>query len=126
LTRLRKVSIAGSQITLGGVVQLFTSEQKRPLTEALVALDAAVVDEIGNVIAINVAGTSFGDAEMKQLQDVATLKELHLTATSVTDAGMAQLTRLTNLERLFIAKCPVSDAGLAHVKGLTHLQVLNV
>lgn len=126
LIRLNRLSFNGTSITLADVVRLFVQEQNRPLTDALVALGLATRDALGNIVAIDVAGTSFGDAELKHLGPIDTLRELHLAATRVTDAGMAHVGRLANLERLYLAKCDVSDAGLAHVAGLRRLRAINL
>jgi hypothetical protein len=126
LVRLNRISFNGTSITLADVVRLFVQEQGRPLTAALVALGLATRDADGNIVAINVAGTEFGDAELQHLGPIASLRELHLAATRVTDAGMSHIGKLANLERLYLAKCEVSDAGLAHIASLRQLRAINL
>ncbi|MEX2286423.1 MAG: DUF1501 domain-containing protein [Planctomycetaceae bacterium] len=126
LVRLNRLSFNGTSISLTDVVRLFVREQGRTLTDALLALGLGRLDPRGNIVAIDVAGTEFGDAELQHLGSVTTLKELHLAATRVTDAGMVFVGQLSNLERLYLAKCDVGDAGLAHVAKLTRLQAINL
>ena len=126
LARLNRICFNGTSITLSDVVRLFVEKQDRPLTAALVALGLATRDAGGDIVAINVAGTEFGDAELQHLGQLDTLRELHLAATRVTDAGMQHVGKLANLERLYLAKCEVSDTGLAHVSSLQRLRALNL
>ncbi len=126
LVRLNRLSFNGTSISLADVVRLFVQEQGRSLTEALIALGLASRDAHGNIVAIDVAGTEFGDAELRHLEPLDTLRELHLAATRVTDAGMAHVAQLENLQRLYLAKCDVSDAGLAHVAKLKQLRAINL
>ena len=126
LVRLTRLSFNGTSISLADVVRFFVQEQRRSLTEALVAVGLATRDAQGNVVSIDVAGTEFGDAELQHLEPLDTLQELHLAATRVTDAGMEYVGQLANLERLYLAKCNVSDAGLAHVTKLKRLRAINL
>ncbi len=126
LGRLTRISFNGTSISLSDVVRLFVQEQGRTLTDALMAMGLIRVDAQGNIRAINVAGTLFGDDELQQLGSLPSLQELHLAATQVSDVGMKQVGLQQNLERLFLAKCDVTDAGLAHVAKLTRLQTLNL
>jgi hypothetical protein len=126
LVRLTRLAFNGTSISLADVVRLMVQEQGRPLTDALVALDLATRDAQGKVVAINVAGTTFGDTEMSYLGPLDTLRQLHLAATRITDVGMARVVELANLERLYLAKCSVSDEGLAHVAKLKRLQSINL
>ncbi|MDA1052157.1 MAG: DUF1501 domain-containing protein [Planctomycetota bacterium] len=126
LVRLRRLAFNGTSVSLGGVVRLFVHDQRRPLVEALSAMGLTSFDEQGNVVAINVAGTSFGDEELQHLGPLTTLRELHLAATRVTDRGMAHVGELANLERVYLAKCEVSDAGLAHLARLIRLRAINL
>jgi antitoxin (DNA-binding transcriptional repressor) of toxin-antitoxin stability system len=126
LARLRRLAFNGTSVSLGGVVRLFVHDQRRPLVEALSAMGLTSFDDQGSVVAINVAGMSFGDEELQHLGPLTTLRELHLAATRVTDQGMAHVGDLANLERLYLAKCEVSDAGLAHVARLIRLRAINL
>jgi hypothetical protein len=126
LTRLRQLSFNGTPITLADISRLFVQQQGRPLTDALLAMGLAVADDEGNLIAVNVAGTSFGDEQLKQLQSAETLKELQIAATQVTDAGMEEVARFPSLQRLFLAKCDVGDSAMQHVSRLNKLESLNI
>ncbi|HIA20023.1 MAG TPA: DUF1501 domain-containing protein, partial [Planctomycetaceae bacterium] len=126
LTRLRRLAFNGTPISLPDVGRLFIQQQGRPLTDALLAMGLADTDDNGNVVAVNVAGTSFGDEQLKQLGSEETLKELHIAATQVTDAGMEEVTRFSSLQRLFLAKCDVGDRAMQHVSRLEKLESLNI
>ncbi len=126
LTRLKRFFFNGTTVTLSGVVRLFVQHQRRSLGDALHALGLARFDDRGDVVAIDVAATSFGDAEMQYLGQLPAVQELHLAATRVTDIGMAHVRKMLRLERLYLAKCAVTDAGLAHVAGLSRLQAINI
>ena len=126
LRRLARLEIQGSQISLAGVVSLFVQHQGRTLVEALRALGLARVDADGRLLAIDVAGTTFGDDELRRLGSQPTLRELHLAATQVSDAGLEAVGAQPGLERLFLAKCPVTDEGLRHLAGCVRLAQLNL
>ncbi|GDY10073.1 hypothetical protein LBMAG52_35590 [Planctomycetia bacterium] len=126
LVRLRRLSFNGTSISLGGVVRLFVHDQGRSLVDALSAMGLVTFDAGGRPMAIDVAGTSFGDDELQHLAPLTSLRELHLAATRVTDRGMPHVAQLTNLERLFLAKCDVGDSGLSHVANLSRLRAINL
>lgn len=126
LRQLNRLAFSGTSISLLDVVRLFTEEQGRPLTDALMATGLVRLDAQGEIEAIDVAGTLIGDSELLQLGPIPSLRELHLATTQVTDAGMEQIGQQSNLERLFLAKCDISDAGLTHVARLTRLRTLNL
>lgn len=126
LRRLRRLAIQGTGITLSGVVGLFVQLQQRSLIDALSALDLVRYDDRGRAIAIDVAGTSFGDEELRHLGAAPDLQELHLAATRVTDRGLAALEKLESLERLFLAKCDITDVGLMSVARHPRLKSLNL
>jgi hypothetical protein len=126
LRRLARLEIQGSQISLAGVVSLFVQHQGRTLVEALRALGLARMDADGRLLAIDVAGTTFGDDELRRLGSQPTLRELHLAATQVSDAGLEAVGAQPGLERLFLAKCPVTDEGLRHLAGCVRLAQLNL
>jgi len=126
LRHLRRIAINGTGISLAGVVTLFVEHQQRSLLDALAALHLVTFNEQATRLAINVAGTLFGDAELKHLGAVPGLRELHLAATRVTDQGLEALGSLDNLERLFLAKCDITDAGLKSVARFSRLQTLNL
>lgn len=126
LPRIRRLAFNGTAISLSGVIRLFVHDQRRTLVEALAAMGLTALDDEGNVVAIHVAGTAFGDEELQHLGALSTLRELHLAATRVTDRGMPYVAQLGNLERLYLAKCDVSDAGLANIAHLTRLRAINL
>lgn len=126
LRHLRRIAINGTGISLAGVVTLFVEHQQRSLLDALAALHLVKFDEQATPLAIDVAGTLFGDAELKHLGAVPGLRELHLAATRVTDQGLEALGSLENLERLFLAKCDITDAGLKSISRFSRLHTLNL
>jgi Leucine-rich repeat (LRR) protein len=126
LRNLRRLAINGTGISIGGIVELFVSHQQRTLIDALAALHLVTFDEHHSPVAIDVAGTSFSDAELRHLNAVPSLRELHLAATRVTDQGLTATGSLDNLERLFLAKCDITDAGLASISRFPRLQALNL
>lgn len=126
LARLKQFCFNGTTVSLSGVVRLFVHDQQRTLADALAAMGLARFNDQGNIVAIDVAETSFGDEEMEYLEQLPTLHELHLAATSVTDAGMVHVRKLPQLEELYLAKCAVGDAGLANVAMLSRLRAINL
>jgi hypothetical protein len=126
LRRLTRLEIQGSGISLPGVVSLFVEQQGRTLVEALRALGLAQGDAEGRLLAVDVAGTTFGDAELRRLGSQPVLRELHLAATQVTDAGLEALGSQPALERLFLAKCAITDEGLRHLGRCPRLATLNL
>lgn len=126
LTRLKSLSFNGTSVTLPGVVRLFVEGQQRTLGDALGAMGLIRIDNQGNVVAVNVAATAFGDEQMQYLKQLPKLRELHIAATNVTDAGMAHVRTLTHLEELYLPKCAVGDSGLAHIVGLSRLRSINI
>jgi len=126
MSRLRRLEIQGTAITLGGVVRLFVERQGRSLLDALTALRLTRCNDRQEVVAIDVAGTSFGDQELRHLDNRGPLTELHLAGTQVTDAGMKYLASHTQLEMLFLAKCAVGDEGVKELAGMRQLRVLNL
>ena len=126
LTQLKRFSFNGTTVTLPGVVRLFVQDQGRTLVDALGAMGLVRFDDQGDVVAINVAATSFGDEEIRYLEPLPKLRELHLAATGVTDAGMVHVSKLSQLQELYLAKCAVTDTGLSHIAGLSRLQAINI
>ncbi len=126
LRQLRRIAINGTGVSLAGVVNLFVQHQQRTLIDALAALDLVRFDDQQQAVAVDVAGTSFGDEELRHLGAAPSLRELHLAATRVTDQGLAAMGTLENLEHLFLAKCAVTDVGLKSVARYPRLQALNL
>jgi hypothetical protein len=126
LAHLRRLECNGTSISLAGIVRLFVAGQERSLVDALAALGLVHFDPLGQAIAMDVAGTSLGDEELKHLGSPPGLRELHLADTRITDGGLASLRGLPALERLFLTKCNVTDAGLAQLARFSRLQSLNL
>ena len=126
LRRLRRIAINGTGVSLAGVVSLFVQHQQRTLIEALAALELVRFDDQQQAVVVDVAGTSFGDEELRHLGTVPSLRELHLAATRVTDQGLAALGSLENLEHLFLAKCAITDVGLKSVARFPRLRAINL
>ena len=124
--QLKRLAFNGTAVSLSGVVRLFVEYQKRTLGEALAAMNLSRFDESGDTVAIDVAGSTFGDVEMRYLKHLPVLRELHLAATAVTDYGMPFVRQLPKLEELYLAKCAITDAGLAHVAELGQLRAINL
>lgn len=126
LRQLRRIAINGTGVSLAGVVRLFVQDQQRTLIDALAALDLVRFDDQQQAVVVDVAGTSFGDEELRHLGSVQSLRELHLAATRVTDQGLAALGTLENLEHLFLAKCTITDAGLKSLARYPRLRAINL
>jgi N-acyl-D-amino-acid deacylase len=104
----------------------------------------------GKVVTVDLAGSSFTDAQVAHLQglkDVATLRlastevgdaaitvitslpslrSLDLSYTLVTPKGIAQLSKLPQLETVGLAGLPVDDASLAILGAMKNLRGLNL
>ncbi len=126
LRQLRRIAINGTDVSLAGVVRLFVQHQQRTLIDALAALDLVRFDDQQQAVVVDVAGTSFGDDELRHLGTVQSLRELHLAATRVTDQGLAAMGTLENLEHLFLAKCSITDAGLKSLARYPRLRAINL
>ena len=126
LTRLKRIAFNGTGMTLPGVIRLFVEFQQRSIGDALTAMGLATRDNQGQVAAVNVAGTSFGDQEMQYIPQLSELKELHIVATRVTDAGMPHVRKLRKLEQLYLARCDIGDTGLSSISGLRKLRTINI
>ena len=126
LRQLRRIAINGTGVSLAGVVSLFVQHQQRTLIDALAALDLVRFDDQQQAVAVDVAGTSFGDEELRHLAATPSLRELHLAATRVTDQGLAAMGTLENLESLFLAKCAITDVGLKSVARHSRLRAINL
>ncbi len=102
------------------------------------------------LIGLHAEHTSIGDADLRSLIGMASLRYLDLTGTRVTDAGLVHLLGCRDLETLvlwdtaitdgglaLIARFPmlchlglgntsVTDAGLLHLGGLRHLRLVQL
>ena len=64
------------------------------------------------------------DAGLKELDQLAELRELFLIGTQVTDAGLKDLANMKQLRSLALGRTQVTDAGLEPIKGMTQLRDL--
>jgi serine/threonine protein kinase/formylglycine-generating enzyme required for sulfatase activity len=69
-------------------------------------------------------GSSFADADLERLANLADPENLQLSQTGVTDDGLRPLSRL-KLKQLLLVRMPISDRGLIHLKDL-HLDALSL
>ncbi len=74
-----------------------------------------------------IAGTDFGDAELRKLAAVGEdLVWLDLSRTGVTDAGLKVVAEMPNLERLDLRGTAVGDEGVRTLAGLPKLETLGL
>lgn len=66
------------------------------------------------------------DADLKPLEELTTITELHLSSDKLTDAGLEHLKNLSHLESLGLVNGTFTDAGIEHLKDLTNLRVLYI
>jgi hypothetical protein len=105
MTRLRTLSLAGTQITDRGMTSLAN------LTE-LEYLD--------------LSGTDIGDAGLEQIRGLTKLKSLWLDGTQVSDEGLACLAGMNNLSELDLSHTRVRGPGLRHLAAMNELTDLNL
>jgi uncharacterized membrane protein/mono/diheme cytochrome c family protein/YHS domain-containing protein len=75
----------------------------------------------------SLAGTNFGNAELKKLASLGlNLRWLDLAGTGVNDDGLAQLAAMPNLTRLHLERTAISDRSLTQLSGLHQLEYLNL
>jgi YHS domain-containing protein len=75
----------------------------------------------------SIAGTNFGDAELKKLAALgANLRWLDVAGTAISDTGLAQFETMPNLTRLHLERTHLTDASLAQVASLNNLEYLNL
>ncbi len=75
----------------------------------------------------SLAGTNFGDAQLKRLEEIgANLRRMDLAGTAVGDAGLAGMGAFRNLEVLHLPRTRVTDEGLKALSPLSQLQSLNL
>lgn len=74
-----------------------------------------------------IAGPSFGDAELRKLEEVgADLVWLDLSRTAVTAAGLRALATMPNLQRLDLRDTSVGDDAVPALAGLRSLETLGL
>lgn len=76
----------------------------------------------------HVNGGSFGlgDAAMKAVSKIRTLRDLSVKESGVTDDGVRALEGMTQLTALTLSGNGVTDAGMKYLAGLTNLQQLDL
>ena len=114
---------------------------------SLAPLRALVPD---GLVGLHAAGTPVGDADLRNLQGMRSLRLLDLTGTrvgdaglvhllacselevvslwdtAITDDGLALLGRLPNLRQLGLGNTAITDAGLRHLASLRRLRLVQL
>ena len=85
----------------------------------------AGINEIGEVIWVNLAGTNVTDDGLKHLAGLP-IQKLHLERTRIGDDGLSHLKSFKELTYLNVYDTKVTDAGLEHLKDLKQLKKLFV
>ncbi|WP_010585488.1 leucine-rich repeat domain-containing protein [Schlesneria paludicola] len=75
---------------------------------------------------INVVLSQVTDDGLKELESMDRLESLALSSTKITDAGLRHLLRLKKLSRLQLAQTAVSDEGLKTISSLHSLSLLDL
>jgi internalin A len=78
------------------------------------------------VVRVYLTGSSVGDASLKGLTKLVSLRTLGLTDTGVTDGGLKDLADLSNLEELNLGFTKVTDAGLKDLAKFKKLRTLSL
>lgn len=107
-----------------------TADQQSTHANSLVNLPGAksVRDRMGNVVQLDLRACQFGDAEMRSLQTLDSLKVLKLSGKdgncTVTDDGLEPISGLAHLKVLALDLLPISATGMEHLSDLNQLQEL--
>ncbi len=88
--------------------------------------DLGQLQGLASLRTLNLSGTKISDAALGSVSTLTGLQTLYLNDTAVTDAGLQQLQSLTNLKELGLYRTRVTDVGLTYLKGLTNLQSLTL
>ncbi|MEX1041951.1 MAG: hypothetical protein WDZ51_15025 [Pirellulaceae bacterium] len=95
------------------------------LSDQTIGDDAlALVRKIRGVVEVNVQGTEVGDAGVKHLVGLPTIRRLNLAKTKVTDEALPYLAVHEELTYLNLYGTQVSDAGIASLASLPNLAKL--
>jgi hypothetical protein len=71
-------------------------------------------------------GCSVGDAHLKELKELRSLRYLSLKHSLITNAGLAELRKVPKLWFLDLSDTAITDDGLRRLEGLKELQVLRL
>jgi Leucine-rich repeat (LRR) protein len=107
-----------SRISLAGV--------KKPLGDLCFKLALLTDPEWDALQGFDLAGSSFGDNDLKSLNALTRLTELSLSGTQVSDAGLPSLDGWTGLQRLVLDGLPITGIGLAPLTDLPRLTDLSL
>lgn len=112
---------------------VFLHDQYALQTRCDVTIDAPAADEalavlpdLPCVTSLQVASTSFSDADLLALRRLHRLEWLNLNKTRVTDAGLVHLAQFPELRRLDLAETKISEAGLESLKRLPNLEYVDL
>jgi beta-lactamase regulating signal transducer with metallopeptidase domain/Leucine-rich repeat (LRR) protein len=75
---------------------------------------------------VNEGESGLGDAALRNVSQIRTLRHLSIAESGVTDEGMRALAGMTQLTGLSLGGNSVTDAGLKYLAGLTNLQDLGL
>ena len=111
LSKLRELDMEATKtITPQGLAQL----AELPALEKL------------NLYEVNTGNDGLGDAALKAVSKIRTLRDLSVAECGVTDAGMTVLESMTQLTSLSLRGNSATDAGAKYLAGLTNLQQLDL
>jgi Leucine-rich repeat (LRR) protein len=79
-----------------------------------------------NLFQVNNGESGPGDAALRNVSHIRTLRGLGIAGSGVTDDGMRALEGMTQLEVLGLAGNSLTDTGLKYLAGLTNLQHLDL
>lgn len=142
----------GFQYWFGSAAMASRANGRRGLNLRLTGTSLAPLRSLvpDGLVGLHAAGTSVGDADLRDLQGMRSLRLLDLTGTrvgdaglvhllacsdlevvslwntSITDDGLALLGRLGNLRQLGLGNTAVSDAGLRHLSSLRRLRLVQL
>ena len=85
-----------------------------------------VVNDAGQVEAVQLEGCIFPDSVLQTLHDLPQLKQLKIGHSKVTDDGLRFLSGLHGLESLTMTQSNIGDDGLAHLADLQGLKSLTL
>lgn len=155
LTKLRELSLEGSQVTLNGLRELkrglpncrlipepTMNEADGAVAEWLLGLGGEITVVINSdwrylkkpadlppvplsLRSAHAVGLPLGDDDLSKFRELQDLYFLNLNGTPITDAGLTHLAEM-KLTILDVGNTSISDAGLKHLRALPKLQELNL
>ena len=81
---------------------------------------------LGELDALTVNASQFGDRQLALLSTLLRLRTLDLSGTAITDRGLEQLGRFPLLVSLNVSNTQISDAGLKYLRALPKLERLKL